>query len=98
MTKASLGGGKTGPNPTNRGKVGTTRSLLVDARGMPLAVVVSSAQTPDGRLLGPTLAALQTARPGPETTSQHLLLDKGHAGTPCTTIAAALRLWFGRYD
>lgn len=90
MTKAPLGGGKTGPNPTDRGKVGTKRSLLVDARGVPLGLVVSSAQTPDGRLLGPTLTALQTDRPNPATTPQHLVLDKAYAGTPCATIAETL--------
>jgi hypothetical protein len=34
MTKAPLGGGKTGPNP-DRGESGTKRSLLVDEHGAP---------------------------------------------------------------
>ena len=40
LGKAPLGGGKTGPNPTDRGKRGTKRSLLTDGRGMPLSVIV----------------------------------------------------------
>lgn len=89
MVKAPLGGAKTGPNPTDRGKSGTKRSLLVDGKGIPLAVVVSGAQTPDGKLLGPTLAALLPERPDPETTPQHLLLDKAYAGEPCAKVAEA---------
>jgi hypothetical protein len=38
MTKAPLGGEETGPNPTDRAKDGTKRSVLVDAHGVPLAV------------------------------------------------------------
>ena len=33
MTKSPLGGGKTGPNPTDRGQSGVKRSLLTEARG-----------------------------------------------------------------
>lgn len=89
MTKAPLGGEKTGPNPTDRGKSGTKRSLLVDANGIPLALVISSAQTPDGKLLGPTLDALRPDRPDPATTPQHLVVDKAYAGEPCANVAAA---------
>jgi putative transposase len=87
MTKAPLGGQKTGKNPTDRGKSGTKRSLLVDGRGGPLAIVVSGAQTPDGNLLEPTLEAMPIERPNPETTPQHLCLDKAYSGEPCAQIA-----------
>ena len=87
MTKAPLGGQKTGPNPTDRGKSGTKRSLLVDGRGVPLAIVISGAQTPDGRLLEPTLEAMPIERPSPETTPQHLCLDKAFSGEPCAQVA-----------
>ncbi len=41
MTKAPLGGAGTGANPTDRGKKkGTKRSLLTDAKGIPISVVV----------------------------------------------------------
>ena len=39
MTKAPLGGGKTGPNPTDRGKGGVKRSLLTEAHGIPVVDV-----------------------------------------------------------
>ena len=87
MTKAPLGGEKTGKNPTDRGKTGTKRSLLVDAQGVPLGIVLSGANTPDGRLLEPTLQAVPIERPDPETTVQHLCLDKGYVGEPCAKVA-----------
>lgn len=43
MGKARWGGDAIGPNPTDRAKNGTKRSLLVDAGGGPLAVVVAPA-------------------------------------------------------
>jgi putative transposase len=89
MTKAPLGGEKTGKNPTDRGKIGIKRSLLVNAQGLPLAIVVSGANTPDGRLLAATLDALPIERPDPATTDQHLCLDKGYSGEPCATVAEA---------
>ena len=87
MTKAPLGGEKTGKNPTDRGKVGTKRSLLVDEQGVPLAIVVSGANTPDGRWLKATLEAVPIERPDPATTEQHLCLDKGYSGEPYATVA-----------
>jgi len=87
MTKAPLGGQKTGENPTDRGKSGTKRSLVVDGRGVPLAVVISGAQIPDGKLLEPTLEALPRERPNPETEPQNLCLDKAYTGEPCAHVA-----------
>ena len=87
MTKAPLGGEKTGNNPTDRSKTGTKRSLLVNEQGLPLGIVVSGAHTPDGQLLGPTLQAVPLERPDPEATPQHLCLDKAYSGEPCTTLA-----------
>lgn len=87
MTKAPLGGEKTGKNPTDRSKTGTKRSLLVDAQGVPLGIVVSGANTPDGRLLEPTLQAVPIERPDPDATQQNLCLDKGYSGEPCTNVA-----------
>jgi putative transposase len=89
MTKAPLGGQKTGPNPTDRGKSGTKRSLLTDEKGIPLAVVVSGANVPDGKLLGPTLGAVPIDRPDPHTIQQHLCLDKAYSGAPNTREAEA---------
>ncbi len=89
MTKAPLGGEKTGKNPTDRGKAGTKRSLLVNEQGLPLGIVVSGANTPDGKLLAPTLLAIAIERPDPDEVEQHLSLDKGYSGEPCATVAAA---------
>ena len=36
MTKAALGGKKVGKNPTDRGKIGTKRSVLTEATASPL--------------------------------------------------------------
>ena len=68
-----------GANPTDRGKKGVKRSLLVEATGGPLAVVVSGANTPDTKLLNETLDAVVVERPKPtEEKPQHLCLDKGY--------------------
>ena len=44
---APLGGQKTGPNPTDLGKCGTKRHLLIDGRGVPLSVYLSAANRHD---------------------------------------------------
>ena len=68
-----------GPNPTDRAKPGVKRSLLVEADGGPLAVVVAPANRPDDRLLADTLDALVLDRPGPEPDwPQHLCLDAAY--------------------
>jgi len=90
MTKAPLGGEKTGKNPTDRGKIGTKRSLLVNAQGLPLGIVVSGANTPDGLLLEPTLRAMPIERPNPEETEQHLCLDKAYSGEPYVALTEAM--------
>lgn len=90
MTKAPLGGEKTGKNPTDRGKTGTKRSLLVNEQGLPLGLLVSGANTPDGKLLEKTLRAMPMQRPDPEEVEQHLSLDKGYSGEPYAAIAENL--------
>lgn len=55
------------------------RSLLVEASGGPLAVVVSGANTPETKLLAQTLDAVIVPQPEPtEEAKQHLCLDKGY--------------------
>lgn len=41
------GGQETGPNPTDRGKLGSKRHVVVDARGIPLLILVSGANRHD---------------------------------------------------
>jgi putative transposase len=68
-----------GANPTDRGKKGVKRSLLVEASGGPLAVVVAGANVHDSKLLSATLEAIVVERPQPsEEKPQHLCLDKGY--------------------
>jgi transposase len=75
---APLGGGATGPNPTDRGKYGSKRHILVDARGAPLSVIVTAANAHD------ITCALDlvnhTIVPRPKTTYcvHHLCADKGY--------------------
>ncbi len=53
------------------------RSLLVEAEGGPLAIVVAGANVHDTKLLAATLAAIVVARPRPTAERpQHLCLDK----------------------
>lgn len=78
MAKARFGGDETGPNPTDRAKPGTKRSLLVESDGGPLAVVVAGANVHDTKLLEKTLSAVIVERPDPKELEQHLCLDKGY--------------------
>jgi putative transposase len=53
----------------------------VDARGIPLSIVVSGANRHDVRLLVPTLARVVVARPRPGPAApHHLCADKGYTG------------------
>ncbi len=73
-------GKKTGPNPTDRGKSGTKRSLLTDGGGVPLALAVSGANTHDKRLVEPTLNGFAVRRPHPISArrKQRFCGDKGY--------------------
>ena len=79
MTKAPLGGEKTGPNPTDRAKKGTKRSLLTEGQGVPLAVVVAGANVNDHKLIEQTFEAMPVKVPAPEQAGVlHLCLDAGY--------------------
>jgi putative transposase len=68
-----------GKNPTDRGKKGTKKSVLVDGDGGPLAAVIAGANVPDCKLLRETIEAIVAQRPEPtEEEPQHLCLDKGY--------------------
>lgn len=91
MTKAPLGGEKTGPNPTDRAKTGTKRSLLTDGRGVPLGLVVAGANVNDHKLLPSTFDSVPVKRPEPEPgPTQHLCLD---AAYDCNEV----RLWGDKF-
>ena len=79
MTKAPLGGENTGPNPTDRGKSGTKRSVLTDAAGIPVGLAVGGANVPDKSLLEETLEHSEQVAPEvPEEVEEQLCLDKGY--------------------
>ncbi|MFN8484483.1 MAG: IS5 family transposase [Anaerolineae bacterium] len=79
MTKAPLGGKKTGPNPTDRGKGGVKRSLLTEGSGVPIGLAVDGANRHDMKLVRETLESIVVARPQPtDEQPQGLCLDKGY--------------------
>ena len=62
--------------------MGTKRSVLTDEKGLPLAVVLSGANTHDVKLLEETLDHIVTVRPEPEEDHpQNLCLDAGYTGS-----------------
>lgn len=61
--------------------MGTKRSVLADERGLPLAVILSGANTHDVKLLSDTLDSVVVLRPEPSNElSQNLCLDAGYTG------------------
>lgn len=58
MTKAPLGGAATGPNPTDRSKIGTKRSVITDGAGIPLGGVIAGANVNDHLLAEKTLQSM----------------------------------------
>lgn len=70
----------TGPDPTDRGKPGTKRHVVVDRQGLPLTLLLSGANTHDSMMLAALLdavAALRTGKPGrPRRRPDKLHADK----------------------
>ena len=79
MTKAPLGGAKSGPNPTDRGKAGVKRSLLTEGHGVPIGLTVAGANRNDMKVVRATIASIVVERPEPTAEQpQGLCLDKGY--------------------
>jgi transposase len=79
MTKAPLGGESTGKNPTDRGKMGTKRSVLTEAAGIPTGLAVGGANVHDIRLLRSTLPDAQVRVRGIDSgVKENLCMDKGY--------------------
>ena len=78
MGKSRFEGAKRGPNPTDRAKPGTKKSVLVEQDGGPLGVETAGANVHDTKLLAATISAIVVERPDPEQVTQHLCLDKGY--------------------
>lgn len=74
-----MGGKKTGPNPTDRGKGGGNRSLLTEGQGVPIGLVIEGANRHDMKLVRATLERLVIGRPEPTYDQpQGLCLDQGY--------------------
>lgn len=63
VTRQRLGEGAqrgelTGPNPTDRGKLGTKRHVITDGRGVVLGVTLTGANVHDKWMVGQTLDAV----------------------------------------
>jgi len=83
LGKARSGGDEIGPNPTDRAKNGTKKSVLTDAAGGPLSIVIAPANVNDHKLLEATIEAMVIERPEPtEQAPQNLCLDKGYDNKP----------------
>lgn len=59
---AKRGGEHTGPNPTDRGKPGSKRHLVVDRNGIPLGVLLTSANVHDSRVFEALLDSIPPVR------------------------------------
>jgi transposase len=87
--RGERGGGKTGPNPTDRGKPGSKRHLVVDRQGIPLAVRLSAANAHDSTLFEPLIDAIPAVlgprgRPGrPRKRPAKLHADKAYDVPRC---------------
>ena len=76
LHKAPCGGEGTGPNPTDRAKIGWKWSVATDLFGIPIGWVIASANRNDSILLEPTLQAV--AARGLLADVQTLHLDRGY--------------------
>jgi putative transposase len=68
-----------GPNPTDRAKNGTKRSVICDAEGYALGAAIAGANVHDTKLLEQTIEAIVVERPKPTGKKpQNLCLDAGY--------------------
>jgi transposase len=83
------GGEATGKDPTNRGKLGTKRHIVVDRNGVPLAVTISASNVHDSKMLEEAVDAIPPLRlPGkrrgrPRKRPVKLHADKGYDYPRC---------------
>jgi transposase len=76
LHKAPYGGEGTGPNPTDRGKLGWKWSVASERHGIPIGWVIDGANRNDVRMLVPTLEAVDAA--GLLSDIDTLHLDRGY--------------------
>ena len=74
-------GAQTGPNPTDRAKLGSKRHLICDGRGIPLAVQLTGANRNDSHqalALVDAIPSLQGERGRPRHRPDCVLGDRGY--------------------
>jgi transposase len=76
LHKAPCGGEGTGPNPTDRAKLGWKWSIAADANGIPIGWAIDGANRNDVKLVGPTLDDVERAGLLGEIETLHL--DRGY--------------------
>ena len=76
LHKAPYGGEGTGPNPTDRAKLGWKWSVAVEAHGIPIGWAIDGANRNDIRLLEPTIESVEAA--GLLVDIETLHLDRGY--------------------
>jgi hypothetical protein len=77
----SFWGRHTGPNPTDRAKLGSKRHLICDARGVPLAIQLTGANRNDSQqalALVDAIPSLQGERGRPRHRPDCVLGDRGY--------------------
>ena len=77
----SFWGAKTGPNPTDRGKRGSKRHLIVDGQGTPLAIEHTGANVHDSEMamtLVDAVPAIKQPRGGRRKRPDELLADRAY--------------------
>lgn len=83
--RAPCGGEKTGPNPTDRRKLGSKHHLITDANGIPLAMTLTGANRHDVTQLLPLLDQIPQVRgkPGkPRHRPKHVQGDRAYDSQP----------------
>jgi transposase len=83
--RAPCGGEKTGPNPTDRRKLGSKHHLLTDGHGIPLAVILTGANRHDVTQLLPLLdkvPRVQGKRGAPRCRPEQLQGERAYDSEP----------------
>jgi len=76
-----FGGAKTGPNPTDRGKNGSKRHLIVDGQGTPLAIEHTGANVHDSEMaiaLVDAIPPIKQPRGRPSRRPDEVLADRAY--------------------
>ncbi len=76
--KAPKGGSDSGKNPTDRGKLGVKRHILVDGHGFPIAAIITGANVHDAKVAISLLDKAKKMAKKCNVKIDHLCLDKGY--------------------